>query len=166
MSVLVMSGKYNTPWDYNTRFFCGLFLQSMFWFMYKVCFDLCTKYVLIYVQSMFWFMYKVCFDLYTKFVLICVQSLFWFMYKVCFDLCIKYVLFKVCFNALYCRYMRPCSQAFRCGLLSFPSRWMCMNWCPFQQQCLRLNSSIQWSAWFGYLLSIVIGFGNPLLPLF
>ena len=30
--------------------------------MYKVCFDLCTKDVLIYVQSMFCFMYKVCFS--------------------------------------------------------------------------------------------------------
>jgi hypothetical protein len=65
---------------------------------FKVCFDLCTKYVLIYVQSMFWFMHKVCFDLCTKYVLIYVQSMFWFMYKVCFDLCINYVLFKVCFS--------------------------------------------------------------------
>ncbi len=124
-----------------------------------VWFDLCTKYVLIYVRSMYWFMYKVCFDLCTKFVLFYVQSVFWFMYKVCFALCLKYVLFKECFNALYCRYMRPCSQEFRCGLLSFPSRWMCRNWCPFQQQCLRLNSSIQWSAWFGYLQSV------PCLPI-
>ncbi len=59
----------------------------MFWFMFNVCFDLCSMYVLIYVKCMFWFMCNLCFVLCSMYILIYVECIYWFMCNVCIDVC-------------------------------------------------------------------------------
>ena len=131
--------------------------------MCNVYIDICVIYTLIYVYCMYWCMCKVYIDLCVMYVLIYVECMFWFMFNVCFNFCLTLYCLVLSWCVVswfhHSRYMRPCLQALQCGLLCLPSRWMCRIWCQFQHQCLHLNSSIQSSAWFGYLLS------DPYLPI-